>query len=101
MWRLPLFLATAMAIESFWLSASAIAFYHPQMGRFVNRDPGAFVGTPRLLQTTTAHSSLTRSASSPRGRFRAPGYMDSPNLYQYGLSNPVTHRDPMGTRRMD
>jgi len=62
------------------LAADASAIYHPTMGRFLQRDPGA------------------RGPMRPgRGFIPRDQYADGMNLYQYVRSRPVTAVDPNGT----
>jgi len=72
-------------------AADAAAMYHPGMGRFLSRDPGA--GSAMRIGA---------GGAAPVGRFipRDPTgsnqYADGPNLYQYVGSNPVVRLDPTG-----
>jgi hypothetical protein len=72
-------------------AADASAMYHPGMGRFLQRDPGA--GSAMRIGV---------GGAAPVGRFvpRDPTgtnqYADGMNVYQYVRSNPITHVDPDG-----
>ena len=71
-------------------AADAAAYYHPAMGRFLQRDPGP--------------GGATRIGTAGRavgGGFIQPDpvgnqYADGMNLYQYVRSNPITRLDPDG-----
>ncbi|MBL7221761.1 MAG: hypothetical protein ISS69_16755 [Phycisphaerae bacterium] len=65
------------------LPADASAYYHPTVGRFINRDPGS--GRPAV----TAHF-------PPRDPTGTNQYADGMNLYEYVRGNPVNLRDPRG-----
>ena len=68
------------------LAADASAYYHPTMGRFMSRDPGAG-GPPRPGSAGPAVS----GGFIPRDQ-----YVDGMNLYQYVRSNPIIRLDPTG-----
>lgn len=94
------------------LAADASAYYHPTIGRFVNRDPGP--GRGATSPTATAHfpqrdpapggsPGPATAAPAPTANFlpRDPTgsnqYADGMNLYQYVGSNPIVRVDPRGT----
>lgn len=67
-------------------AADAQAFYHPGMGVFTSRDPGA-----------GAANRIGAGGAAPTGQFvPRDQYRDGMNLYQYVRSNPVTNTDPSG-----
>jgi hypothetical protein len=70
-------------------SDSASAYYHPSLGRWMSRDPGAEVEDSMLVGAT---------GPSVGGRFiPRDQYVDGMNLYQYVCSAPVDSSDPRGT----
>jgi hypothetical protein len=70
------------------VTADAHAIYHPGMGRFMQRDPGA----------GGAHRVGAGGPASGGGFMPRDQYADGMNLYQYVRGNPVTALDPMGLK---
>jgi len=85
--RLTAVLVSIAAIAM--VAPDASAFYHPTMGRFLQRDPGAGgahrigAGGPAVGDRFVPHD--------PTGQ-----YADGMNLYQYVQSDPVAMVDPDG-----
>lgn len=69
------------------LTANASAYYHPTIGRFVSRDPGA--GRNANSPAQTAHF-------PPRDPSGSNQYADGMNLYEYVRSQPTSLVDPQG-----
>jgi len=73
------------------LAADASAYYHPGMGRFMSRDPGAG-GAMRIgagREPVAVGGFIPRDAVGKQ-------YGDGMNLYQHVGSNPGKFRDPTG-----
>jgi len=70
------------------LPLEAQAMYHPRLGRFLQRDPVADVGSPVRTGTDVLP---TVEGLLPQGT-----YADAMTLYQYAGTNPMTHLDPYG-----
>jgi hypothetical protein len=70
------------------LAADASAYYHPTIGRFISRDPGA--GRSATRPTATANF-------PPRDPTGSKQYADGMNLYEYVRSRPTIATDPSGT----
>ena len=69
------------------LAADASAYYHPGMGCFMSRDPGA-----------GSANRIGAGGAAPGGQFMPMDqYADGMNLYQYVGSNPANAGDPSGT----
>jgi hypothetical protein len=64
-------------------AADASAYYHPTLGRFMGRDPGA-VGTAAVDRFI------------PRDLTDGNQYANGLSLHQYVMSNPVLLKDPSG-----
>lgn len=74
------------------LAADASAYYHPGMGRFLTRDPGAgSAKVSRRVGTAGFAPGGQFIPKDPRGRYR-----DGPNLYRYVGDNPVNWVDWTG-----
>jgi hypothetical protein len=71
------------------ISADASAYYHPTMGRFMQRDPGPGAS----MRLGTAGPAVV-GGFVPRDP--ANQYADGMSLYQYVASNPVSLKDPFG-----
>jgi len=71
------------------LAADASAYYHPGMGRFMSRDPGA--GSAARIGAGGPAAQGGFIPRDPTGQ-----YADGTNLYQSVRSNPVRYVDPMG-----
>lgn len=83
--RSPL-IAVLLAFMAFANNASA--YYHPEIGRFMNCDPGpARVGSGQIA---------AGRQFAPRDPTGTNQYADGANLYQYVGSNPVVKIDPTG-----
>ena len=74
-------------------AADASAMYHPGMGTFMQRDPGA--GGAHRLGAGGAPAATGRFI--PRDPTGSNQYADGMNLYQYTKSNPIVGTDPQGT----
>ena len=68
------------------VAADASAYYHPTMGRFLSRDPGA--GSAKRVGTG--------GPAVAGGFIPMDQYADGMNLYQYVGSNPTNYIDPTG-----
>jgi len=77
-------------------AADAAAMYHPGMGRFLSRDPGAG-GAMRI----GAGGAAPVGGFIPRDPTGSNPYADGMNLYQYVRSSPVRYRDPSGLNAYD
>jgi hypothetical protein len=98
------------------ISSDASAYYHPTMGRFMQRDPGPGasmrlgIASPMIMGNFTnrdplsgcakkscspASFSCASSAIFRKTQARAE-YMDGMNLYLYEKSNPLNRVDPHG-----
>lgn len=73
-------------------AADASAMYHPGMGTFMSRDPGA--GGANRVGAGGAPAATGQFI--PRDPTGSNQYADGMNLYQYVRSNPVQHVDPYG-----
>ncbi len=73
------------------VAADASAYYHPGMGTFMSRDPGA--GNANRIG---AGGPAVGGGFIPRDPTGSNQYADGMNLYQYVRSNPVRHLDPQG-----
>lgn len=97
-------LATLIAVDS------ALAYYSPRLGRFINRDP---IGEPGfvLVQQTAATAGIAggrmeSSAFIPRDplgeAFESPqparAVVREPNPYVYVLNSPANAVDPLGLK---
>ena len=80
---------TAIAI----VSTDASAYYHPTVGRFLQRDPGP--GGP--IRTGAAAAPATGGDFAQRDPIRNQ-YADGPNLYQYVRSSPLNYVDCNGAQ---
>ncbi len=104
-------LASLAAIAVF--TTAAEAYYHPTLGRFLTRDPGAGEATRvgaarpapggRFIHRDSLSAVPTRvGAAGPAvaGRFvrrnSVGQYADGMNLYQYVKSNPMVYTDSSG-----
>ena len=72
-------------------ATDAAAYYHPGLGRFTSRDPGAG-GAMRIGGGGPA----VAGGFIPRDPTGSNQYADGMNLYQYVRSNPIDGLDPMG-----
>lgn len=72
-------------------AADASAYYHPGMGVFMSRDPGAG-GATRI----GAGGPAVAGGFIPRDPTGSNQYADGMNLYQYVRGNPVNRVDPHG-----
>jgi len=75
-------------------TADASAYYHPTMGRFLQRDPGA--GNANRIG---AGGAAPVSGFIPRDPTGTNQYADGMNLYQYVGSNPAGFADPFGLNK--
>jgi len=73
------------------LAADASAMYHPTMGRFLQRDPGA-----GHVNRIGAGGAAQLGGFIPRDPTGSNQYADGMNLYQYVGSNPIGYVDPTG-----
>lgn len=80
------------------LTADAHAFYHPTMGRFLQRDPGAGAGSPARLGAT---GPAVVGGFIPQDPVGSDQYADGMNLYQYARSSPSSVADPTGLAVVD
>jgi len=71
--------------------------YHPTLGRWMQRDPGA---SYTLADDVAAFDDLPLAQGDGLGSVTAPDpwsqYQDGMSLYQYVLGDPVSHSDPTG-----
>ncbi len=81
---LPVFVAALVAVV---FTADAMAMYHPELGRFVQRDPYGTVISPQ----TEGFEARKNRGFIPRSQ-----YADGMNLYQYVGGKPVVYIDPQG-----
>ena len=72
---------------------SASAYYHPGLGRWMSRDPGAGGEAAPRVGTT---GSAVGGGFLPRDQ-----YVDGMNLYQYVNSAPAVRVDPLGLEGTD
>ena len=72
----------------------ASAMYHPRLGRFLSRDPGA--GSAMRIG---AGGAAPVGGFIPRDPSQSNQYADGMNLYQYVGSHPISYVDPMGLHR--
>ena len=77
------------------LTADASAYYHPTMGRFSQRDPGAGAKSPARVGAAGPAAGGRFAQRDPTGTSQ---YADGMNLYQYVGSRPTAALDPMGTK---
>ena len=70
------------------LAADASAFYHPGLGRWISRDPGASTGDAMRIG---AGGQAVGGGFLPRDQ-----YADGMNLYQYVRSSPTGILDSEG-----
>jgi len=84
-------------------AADASAMYHPGMGVFMSRDPGAGgamrigAGGPAVAGGFIPRDAIDEFASEEdQWELNSGQYADGMNLYQYVLGNPDTHVDPTG-----
>lgn len=73
------------------LAADASAYYHPTMGRFLTRDPGA--GNAKRVGTG---GPVVPGGFIPRDPTGTNQYVDGMNLYQYVSGKPGKFTDPTG-----
>jgi uncharacterized protein RhaS with RHS repeats len=73
------------------VAADAKAYYHPGMGRFMSRDPGA--GNANRIG---AGGPAVGGGFIPRDPTGSAQYADGMNLYQYVRGNPNRFVDPSG-----
>ncbi|MFW6106864.1 MAG: hypothetical protein ACOC8H_01755 [bacterium] len=89
------------------VTADAHAIYHPGMGRFLQRDPGAGASGPARIGAATPAMgggfAQRDPITQPPNRVGHAGlnnqYADGMNLYQYVGSNPTGFVDPSGLFR--
>ncbi len=71
--------------------------YSPGLGRFLSREPNeAAMPVVSALLVNGEAASLALGAFSPSGH-----YGDGMNLYEFGRSDPVNMRDPLGLSAVD
>jgi hypothetical protein len=75
------------------VAADASAYYHPGMGTFMSRDPGA--GNANRIG---AGGPAVGGGFIPRDPTGSNQYADGMNLYQYVRSQPTRYLDPSGLR---
>lgn len=73
------------------LAADASAMYNPNLGQFMQRDPGA--GSANRVGTA---GPAVAGGFIPRDPTGTNQYADGMSLYQYVRSNPITGLDPQG-----
>ena len=73
------------------VATDASAYYHPTLGRFLSRDPGAGGAVRAGAARPSAGGGFI-----PRDPTGSNQYADGMNLYQYVGGNPVGLRDPSG-----
>jgi hypothetical protein len=73
-------LATLMMVDS------ALAYYSPSLGRFINRDPIAEPGAMLVRQLPSGGAFIPRD----------PASSDEPHTYAYVYNDPVRRIDPLG-----
>ncbi len=89
----------AVGFAALIVAEEANAYYHPQMGRFVSRDPGSRHSeeeTAAFLPVGSQRTTNELPNSDDLGRL--PGYFDGTNLYRYCSSMPVGGIDPSGLK---
>jgi len=62
-------------------------YYHPTLGRFIQRDPGADAGQPLRTGNADGNGEQLRPVGA---------YVDGMNVYQYVQSSPPLQSDPKG-----
>ncbi|MEM8739668.1 MAG: hypothetical protein AAGG38_14490 [Planctomycetota bacterium] len=68
--------------------------YHPELGRFMQRDP---LGTA-LAPPTAVHRNTSASRFTQRDPVPGQQYSAGMNIYQYVNSNPIVRFDPSGLK---
>lgn len=93
-----LFGVLAVLALSVVMADSAEAFYHAQMGRFVNRDPAHQLGLGNDMPAIPTARDALQGVSHAQQALPSPysGYTDSYNLYQYVGGRPLVLVDPSG-----
>lgn len=87
------------------LASSASAYYDPEQGRFISRDPigatsnlimrnGSNLAMP--MRTGAGNTDVIPGRIIERDPFPQNSYVDGPNLYQYARSNSLKYLDPDG-----
>ena len=75
------------------LPSEASAFYNPQTGRFLQRDPGPEPDSPSRVGTAGPAANGSFAQRDP-----VKQYSDGMNLYQYVRSNPLSYVDWIGAQ---
>jgi len=110
-------LAVLVGLAAITVAANdASAYYHPRLGRFLSRDPGAggvaragtaspVMGDSFAPRDPMGNAQRVGSGGTapvggfiPRDPTESNQYADGMNLYQYVRSNPVRYRDPSGLK---
>jgi len=96
MQRPPLVAMFLIALAVVFVTTDAMAFYSPQNGRFLQRDPRGTAIAPPTGRMISGVLDMERNFI-PRNNFEESlQYADGSNLYQYVRSNPTRNFDPTG-----